>query len=125
MPTHSPTRRFSRISFHRPATLDLRVVKAECELLDVSLKGALVQVGPTVQPKVGEPCTLVIQLDGSDAFIRMDGEVAHVVGHRVGVKCDELDLESIEHLRRIVELHLGDEGLLQRELAALVAERDW
>jgi len=125
MPAYTTTRRFSRIAFHRPAVLDLRVLRAECEVLDVSLKGALVQVGPTVRPKAGDTCTLSIQLDGGEALIRMDGEVAHVHDHLVGVKCDELDLESIEHLRRIVELNLGDEQLLQRELAALVAERDW
>ena len=119
------TRRFSRITFHRPATLDLKVARAECEVLDVSLKGALVQVGPTLAPKVGDTCVLAIRLDGGDAFIRMDGEVAHVNGHKVGVKCDELDLDSIQHLRQIVELHLGDEDVLQRELAALVAEREW
>jgi hypothetical protein len=125
MPTPTTSRRFSRISFHRPATLDLKVARGECEVLDVSLKGALVQVGPTLAPKAGDTCTLAIRLDGGDAFIRMDGEVAHVNGQKVGVKCDELDLESIQHLRAIVELSLGDEDVLQRELAALVAERDW
>jgi PilZ domain len=119
------TRRFSRIAFHRPGTLELRTVRGECEVLDVSLKGALVNVGPTLRPVAGETCALVIRLDGGDAHIRFEGEVAHVAGQRVGVKCDELDLESIQHLRQIVELHLGDEALLHRELAALVAERDW
>jgi hypothetical protein len=31
----------------------------------------------------------------------------------------------VEHLRRLVEVNLGDEDVLHRELAALVAERDW
>ena len=35
-------RRFSRISFHRPAELDVRAARVTCEVLDVSLKGALV-----------------------------------------------------------------------------------
>jgi len=122
-PTKS--RRFTRITFHRPAVLDLRVLRAECELLDVSLKGALVEVGPGLQLKVGDTCSLVIRLDAGDAAIRMDGEVAHVNGQRVGVKADEMELESVEHLRRLVEVNLGDEEVLHRELAALVAERDW
>lgn len=118
-------RRFSRIAFHRPAVLDLRVVRAECELLDVSLKGALVEVGPAVHVKVGDSCSLVIRLDAGENVIRMDGEVAHAHGQRVGVKADEMELESVEHLRRLVEVNLGDEEVLHRELAALVAERDW
>ncbi len=55
----------------------------------------------------------------------MDGEVAHVNGRHVGVKADEMELESVEHLRRLVEVNLGDEEELHRELAALVAERTW
>lgn len=124
-PPHSPQRRFTRIAFHRPAVLDLRVVRAECEVQDVSLKGALVEVGPGVRVKVGDTCSLVIRLDAGEALIRMDGEVAHVNGHKVGVKADEMELESVEHLRRLVEVNLGDEALLHRELAALVAERSW
>jgi len=121
----SSTRRFSRIAFHRPAVLDLKVARADCEVQDVSLKGALVEVGPGLKLKTGDTCALVIRLDAGDAFIRMDGEVAHVNGQRVGVKADEMDLESVEHLRRLVEINLDDEALLHRELAALVAERDW
>jgi hypothetical protein len=94
-------------------------------VLDVSLKGALVEVGPTIAPKPGDTCALVIRLDQGGAQVRMDGEVVHVRGNRVGVKCDELDLESIAHLRRLVELNVADESVLQRELSALVAERDW
>ena len=118
-------RRFSLITFHRPAVLDLKTARAECEVLDVSLKGALVEIGPTVHPKRGDPCALVIRLDPGGEQVRMDGEVAHVNGNRVGVKCDELDLDSIAHLRRLVELNVADEETLHRELAALVAEREY
>ncbi len=123
-PPISP-RRFSRITFHRPAVLDLKAWRADCEVLDVSLKGALVEVGPGLALEAGDTCSLVIRLDAGDAFIRMDGEVAHVNGQRVGVKADEMELESVEHLRRLVEVNLDDEEVLHRELAALVAERDW
>lgn len=121
----SGIRRFTRITFHRPAVLDLETARAECEVLDVSLKGAMVEVGPTINPEVGDTCALVIRLDQGSEQIRMDGEVAHVHGNKVGVKCDEMDLESIAHLRRLVELNVDDEAALHRELSALVAERDW
>ena len=121
---HSPTRRFSRIVFSCPALLDLKVARAECQVRDVSLKGALVEV-EGLRVKAGDTCALAIRLDDGDAVIRMDGEVVHVNGTRVGIKSDEMDLESIEHLRRLVEVNLGDEDILHRELAALVAERNW
>jgi len=121
----SGVRRFSRIVFHRPAVLELETARAECELLDISLKGALVELGPTVCPMAGDTCTLVILLDQGGEQIRMDGQVAHVHGNLVGVRCLELDLDSIAHLWRLVELNVGDEAALHRELSALVAERDW
>ncbi len=55
----------------------------------------------------------------------MDGDVAHQRGRQVGIRCDELDLESVQHLRRILEVNVGDEELVLRELGELVAERQW
>jgi hypothetical protein len=122
--THDVPRRFSRIAFHRPAVLDLEGVRAGCEVLEVSLKGALVEVSPSVRARVGDECTLTIRLDAGDATIRMEAEVAHVTGTRVGVRCQEIDLASIEHLRQVVASSLGDEALLERELGELVARRE-
>jgi hypothetical protein len=117
-------RRFSRISFHRPASLVAAGARAACELLDVSLKGALVEAPPGFRAGIGEPCSLAIRLDAGDgAVIRMEGDVAHREGAQLGVRCREIDLDSIAHLRRLVELNIGDEELLHRELAALVAKR--
>lgn len=116
-------RRFSRIAFHRPVELGVGAERATGELLDVSLKGALVEMPRGFDPRIGQPCSLSIRLDAGDAAIRMEGEIAHRRGMLVGVRCDEIDLESIAHLRRLVELNLGDDDLLHRELTALVEER--
>ena len=40
-------------------------------------------------------------------------------GELIGFVCRHIDVDSISHLRRLVELNLGDEALLERELAAL------
>lgn len=117
-------RRFSRIPFHRPVRLDVGGGQATGELLDVSLKGALVEVPRGLDAPVGRPCSLAIRLDAGGAAIRMDGEIAHRRGMLLGVRCREIDLESIAHLRRLVELNTGDEELLHRELTALIAERE-
>ena len=116
------SRRFSRIVFHRPAKLEIGSLAATCEVLDVSLKGALLEVPPGFAGKPGEACRLTIRLDAGDAVIRMGGQVAHREAGRVGVRCSEIDLESITHLRRLVELNVGDDEILHRELAALVGK---
>jgi hypothetical protein len=117
-------RRFSRITFHRPGELALRGATVVCEVLDVSLKGALVEVPVGTGAEPGQPCALTVRLDAGDARVCMQGEVAHRRGTQVGVRCLEIDLESIAHLRRLVELNLGDDALLHRELSALVGARD-
>jgi hypothetical protein len=116
-------RRFSRISFHRPAELDVVGARASCEVLDLSLRGALVEAPPGFEPAPGAPCTLLVRLDSGEAQIRMEGEIAHREGRQVGVRCLEIDLDSISHLRRLVELNVGDDEILHRELGALVRSR--
>ena len=67
---------------------------------------------------------LVIRLDGAEAVICLEGEVVHRAAARLGMRCTSIDLESVGHLRRMVELNLGDEELLHRELAALIGCAD-
>jgi hypothetical protein len=50
----------------------------------------------------------------------MAGEVVHVEDGRLGLRCTEIDLESITNLRRLVELNLGDEAALHREMSAML-----
>lgn len=119
-------RRFTRIPFHVPAQLEIEGEKVPCALVNVSLKGALIELTQGAVPAAGVTCAVTIDLDpGSGARIRMDGDVAHRRGRQVGIRCDELDLESVQHLRRILEFNLGDEATVLRELGELVAERDW
>jgi hypothetical protein len=116
-------RRFSRITFHRPAVLEVGGAETACEVLDLSLKGANVEVPQAFAGRAGDRCALVVHLDAAGPYIRMEGTLVHREPGRAGVRCDGIDLEGIAHLRRFVELNLGDEALLYRELGALVAQR--
>lgn len=116
-------RRFQRIAFHRPATLAARGARATCEVLDVSLNGALLEVPADFAGRGGDLARLEIRLAPRGAVIAMEGEIVHRAADRVGLRCESIDLESIQHLRRLVELNLGDDALLRRELSALVGER--
>jgi hypothetical protein len=49
----------------------------------------------------------------------MEVVLTRTQGELLGFVCRHIDLDSISHLRRLVELNLGDETLLERELAAL------
>ena len=67
---------------------------------------------------VGDLLTLEIPLAEGTA-IRMDGVVAHIADQRVGLHCQNIDVDSITHLRRLIQLNLGDAELCDRELSAM------
>ena len=111
-------RQFSRIPFDSA----VRIIKGNehwnSTLLDISLKGALVAKPEGWNGVIEDACILEITLS-TDTDIRMETTVAHLEGNQIGFRCEHIDLESITHLRRIVELNTGDEELLARELRAL------
>ena len=118
----SPERRqFSRIAFNTPAQLISPHGQADVLVLDLSLKGALITLPDGWRGQVGEPSALRIDLDELGGAIRMDVTIAHVERDHAGLACRSIDLDSVTHLRRLIELNLGDEALLERELSALVA----
>jgi len=112
-------RRFWRAGFRANVQLTGDAAAIPAELIDISLNGALVEVHGLWLAHAGDACRLVLSL-GEDAAISMETVVAHVQGSRVGLGCVDIDVESITHLRRLVELNAGDPALLDRELAALV-----
>lgn len=115
-------RLFSRIAFHAPADLITGKGQEAAVVLDLSLKGALVRLAPGHKIAAGENCTLRVRLGDLDASIRMQGVITHGEGQYFGLACHDIDLDSATHLRRLVELNLGEPALLERELSALVAE---
>lgn len=111
-------RRFTRIPFDAAAVLARDGHAWHCELIDLSLKGALVNKPDGWNGTVSETYQLTLLLD-EDIRICMDVSVAHIEEQQIGLACQDIDLDSITHLRRLVELNLGDSNLLERELLAL------
>lgn len=116
-------RHFSRILFNADARLIDGKAAHPCELLDVSLKGALVRLPAGEVWTPAQACRLELTLGATrEVVIRMDCQVAHREDRVLGLHCLSIDLDSITHLRRLVELNVGDEAHLQRELSALSPE---
>jgi hypothetical protein len=117
-------RRFSRVAFEGPARLRCGGQLHEGQVLDISLHGALLarDSGWGVEP--GQRCTLEIPLDEGGVVIAMEVTAVHAGDARVGLRYDRLDVDSMSHLRRLVELNLGDPALLERDLQSLIAAGD-
>lgn len=113
---------FSRIAFDSDVQVTDGHGDWESTLLDISLKGVLMKTPPGWHGQPGDRCRLRIRLHGGEAEINMQATVAHVEEQSIGFRCDSLDSDSATHLRRLVELNLGDEALLNRELAALAGD---
>lgn len=113
-------RRNHRVLFDAPVSLqDAEGKTYESVLIDISLKGALTKRPAHWDPGTGEPIVLKVKLDNADSVISMQTVIVHTENHAIGFHCIAMDMASITHLRRLVELNLGDQELLHRELAAL------
>ncbi len=112
-------RRFQRILFDAPALIKSAAKTYTSNIIDISLKGALVSQPTNWDNISGDKIELEIQLLGNNAQIIMQGAVTHIENGHIGIQCNQIDIDSISHLRRLAELNLGDAELVERELTAL------
>jgi len=90
-----------------------------CNLLDISLKGMLVEPPENLDIDTDKPCALALFL-GENAAIHARVKITHVTREGYwGLQWLHIDVDSLTHLRRLLELNLNDPGLLTRELAEL------
>jgi hypothetical protein len=122
MNTNTPfinKRRFSRIEFDTEVRLisDRGIWKSK--LIDISLKGLLITVPQVWESDIGDHYITELFADNEDTVIRMEVSITHIGERRVGFKCEHIDLDSISHLRRLLELNIGDTDIINRELSEL------
>ncbi|MDH5301372.1 MAG: PilZ domain-containing protein [Gammaproteobacteria bacterium] len=113
-------RRFSRIPFEASVTLNSPKGKWTGKLLDISLNGVLITRPLSWLENNENRVMLEIHPPGEQFNIRMEVEAVHVEKECVGLRCVHIDLDSVSHLRRLIELNIGDDDILQRELTELI-----
>ncbi|HWT69704.1 MAG TPA: PilZ domain-containing protein [Pseudomonas sp.] len=112
-------RRFKRIAFDARTELSQGEFVWPVKLIDLSLKGLLIE---RPEPWLGDPQQdffVDIHLS-EDVDIEMDVHLTHEENGQLGFVCRHISLESIERLRRLIELNLADPQELERELGALI-----
>lgn len=112
-------RRFKRIAFDATTEMSQGKQRWPVKLLDLSLKGLLIE-RPEPWPGDNEKMFSVDIHLSKDTEIRMDVQLTHEEHGQLGFVCRYIGLESISRLRRLVELNLGDQDELERELGALI-----
>lgn len=118
-PTHIERRRFKRIAFDAKTELRQGTERWPVKLLDLSLKGLLIEKPSPWLGDASKAFNVDVKL-GSQEDVVMEIKLAHDDHAQLGFVCTHIGLESISHLRRLIELNLGDQEELERELGALL-----
>ncbi|WP_333878480.1 PilZ domain-containing protein [Methylobacter sp.] len=116
---NNDNRHFHRILYTAEAILSCEEKTWHCEIIDLSLKGCLLRFELPWEEDPEKLYTLTLRLS-EQVQIKMELTATHVVGNKVGFKCEHIDIDSISELRRLVELNLGSSALLERDLLSLI-----
>jgi len=117
-------RRFHRFPFHADCQLTpAGKGSMNCELLDLSINGALLQVDETFRDEVAPDTRLQLQFNGQVNGSRVELEMwvtaVRVQQNQVACRFTSVDADSFENLKNLVSDNLGDVRLLDRELIQL------
>ncbi|MBK1725684.1 PilZ domain-containing protein [Halorhodospira neutriphila] len=127
-PRDRERRRFSRVQFHAPARLRIegRQAAYAVEVIDLSMQGALVRLEEGAPPPAAVADTddrVVLEISLSEADrIAMEAQPAHWHEADIGLRCQRIDLDSMMHLRSLLEANLADPDQVHRELTQLVRD---
>ena len=112
------SRRFRRVPFEAKVSLTVDQDYWIGELHDVAMKGALVETMAPLPMPVGTRCELSITLPGTAISLDFDAELVYIEGQQYGFKFISEDLETLTHLRKLIELNTGDVETTRSELSA-------
>jgi len=101
---HDERRQYSRIPFDAHAHLndaqgDLYL---NSTVLDISLKGLLVEKPYQWVGKIDAAYTIDVILGDTDLVIKNEQYCYHIDNERIGFKCQQLDIDSMSHLKRLI-----------------------
>ncbi|HDS1737987.1 MULTISPECIES: PilZ domain-containing protein [Pseudomonas] len=122
MSNHDERRRFQRIDFDAPTELRQGDRRWPVKLLDLSLKGLLVQRPAAWDADASQDFDAVIHLNDKQTQVRMQVELRHEEPDRLGFICLFIDIDSMSHLHRLVELNVADSTEMMRELRQLIED---
>lgn len=113
-------RRFSRVSFAEKSIIEFQGSSFDVDILNISLKGALVQLADGFTCRQGDNWKLSFQLGNSDIVMEFMAVVVHTSGSQAGVKFLETDLNTMIHLRNLMEARTMDPEKVRGELDFLI-----
>ncbi len=116
--TENDRRHYQRIPFIADVLLRHDGQHWSCALEDISLKGMLIMAPRGIDPVLDDSYEIELVL-GEGATIVMQASISHTTDAHWGLQWQNIDLDGLTHLRRLLELNMGDPEEMHRELAEL------
>ncbi len=108
-------RQFQRIPFATVAMVTHAGHSHACDLSDLALQGTLVEARDGLPLRLGDECALSIFLPSTDQTMEFRGELVHHKNTAYGFCFTSEDDSTMAHLRRLLELNIGDSQRLDQE----------
>jgi c-di-GMP-binding flagellar brake protein YcgR len=114
----SERRNYNRIPFTAEILMQTGNEEWSCNLLDISLKGMLVEPPENLDIDLKNPCGMALFL-GEDISIHARVKITRISDGNWGLEWLQIDANSLQHLRRLIELNTSNPAMLMRELSEL------
>lgn len=85
-----------------------------CNLLDISLKGMLVEPPENLDIDTNNPCAIALFLS-DEVSIHARVAIIRSENGNWGLKLLQIDVDSLQHLRRLIESNTKNPAMLMRE----------
>ncbi|CAH6800953.1 Cyclic diguanosine monophosphate-binding protein [Vibrio chagasii] len=112
-------RQFSRVVYQVPTEISQEHINASGSVQDLSLHGLLIQCDELQRFSQDTPVHVSFKLANSDINIQLEATIVSTINTSMRLRIEHLDIDSISHLKRLVELNVGDDELLYREIEHL------
>lgn len=112
-------RQFQRIPFIAEVVVRQSEQQWNCSLIDISLKGFLIQPPMDSIPQLDQSYAIELKLS-DDVAICSQAEVIHHNERFWGFQWSNIDIDSFSRLRRLLEHNTADPQQIYRELAELM-----
>ncbi|NOH81240.1 PilZ domain-containing protein [Vibrio sp. RE86] len=112
-------RRFSRIVYQAQAVITQESTQVDASVNDLSLHGLLASSDHADVLDINKQINVEFSLSGSDVTIQLVGNIVGLNNNVIRIAIDHIDIESIGHLKRLIELNVGDDELLHRNIEHL------
>lgn len=112
-------RKFTRIQFNTIATITQNDKSFDAHLIDISLNGLLVET-PKQYTLRSDLSTDISMRLSNDTTITIIAKLIHSSDDALGFQCESIDIESMSHLRRLLELNMNNPHATKRLLTELL-----